>query len=56
MTSNMRQLEAFVTVCAEGSVTNAAAKMALTQSAVSILVRQFEDAYGTRLFDRTSRL
>ncbi len=56
MTSNLRQLEAFVTVCAEGSVTKAAAKMALTQSAVSVLVRLFEDAYGTRLFDRQTRL
>ncbi len=56
MTSNLRQLEAFVTVCAEGSVTRAAAKMALTQSAVSVLVRQFEDSYGTRLFDRQNRL
>jgi DNA-binding transcriptional LysR family regulator len=56
MTSNLRQLEAFVTVCAEGSVTRAAAKMALTQSAVSVLVRQFEDTYGTRLFDRQNRL
>ncbi len=56
MTSNLRQMEAFVTVCAEGSVTKAAAKMALTQSAVSVLVKQFEDAYGTRLFDRQTRL
>jgi LysR family carnitine catabolism transcriptional activator len=56
MTSNLRQMEAFVTVCAEGSVTKAAAKMALTQSAVSVLVKQFEDAYGTRLFDRQTRV
>jgi DNA-binding transcriptional LysR family regulator len=56
MTSNLRQLEAFVTVCAEGSVTNAAAKMSLTQSAVSVLIRQFEDAYGARMFDRKNRL
>jgi DNA-binding transcriptional LysR family regulator len=56
MTSNLRQLEAFVTVCAEGSVTRAAAKMSLTQSAVSVLVRQFEETYGTRLFDRQNRV
>jgi DNA-binding transcriptional LysR family regulator len=56
MNSNLRQLEAFVTVCAEGSVTNAAAKMSLTQSAVSVLIRQFEEAYGTRMFDRKNRL
>ena len=56
MTSNLRQMEAFVTVCAEGSVTKAAAKMALTQSAVSVLVKQFEDSYGTQLFDRQTRL
>jgi DNA-binding transcriptional LysR family regulator len=55
MMTNLRQLEAFVTVCGEGSVTSAAEKMSLTQSAVSVLVRQFEDAFGAQLFDRQRR-
>jgi DNA-binding transcriptional LysR family regulator len=55
MTTNLRQLEAFVTVCAQGSVTAAAERMSLTQSAVSVLVRQFEEAFGTQFFDRHRR-
>jgi LysR family transcriptional regulator, carnitine catabolism transcriptional activator len=55
MTSNVRQLEAFVRVYREGSVSNAARSMYLTQSAVSVLIRQVEGRCGIRLFDRTKR-
>ncbi|HTJ24749.1 MAG TPA: LysR substrate-binding domain-containing protein [Candidatus Limnocylindria bacterium] len=51
----MRQLEAFVTVYREGSLTKAAEKLYLTQSTVSVLIRQLEVSAGVRLFDRTTR-
>jgi LysR family carnitine catabolism transcriptional activator len=52
---NLHQLEAFVHVSVEGSMTRAAAKMALTQSAISVLVRQFEESCRIKLFDRSGR-
>jgi LysR family transcriptional regulator, carnitine catabolism transcriptional activator len=52
---NLHQLEAFVNVSAEGSMTRAASKMALTQSAISVLVRQFEESCKIKLFDRSGR-
>jgi len=55
MNATLRQLEAFALAYRLGSLTRAAAEMHLTQSAVSLLVRQLEDTWQTRLFDRTTR-
>jgi DNA-binding transcriptional LysR family regulator len=55
MNVTLRQLEAFACAYRLGSLTRAAAEMHLTQSAVSLLVRQLEDVWQTRLFDRTTR-
>lgn len=56
-TSNLslRQLRAFLTVAEETSMTRAAARLHLTPSALSMLVRSMEDEVGFRLFDRTTR-
>jgi DNA-binding transcriptional LysR family regulator len=55
MNVTLRQLEAFAHAYRLGSLTRAAADMHLTQSAVSLMVRQLEEAWQTRLFDRTTR-
>lgn len=55
MNLTVRQLRAFVLVVQKGSFTDAGRAMHLTQSAVSILVRDLEEALGSRLIDRTTR-
>jgi DNA-binding transcriptional LysR family regulator len=55
MNPSIRQLEAFVHVYHLGSVTRAADRMHITQSAVSVLIRQLESNFRTKLFDRTTR-
>ncbi|UTD25789.1 LysR family transcriptional regulator [Bradyrhizobium sp. WD16] len=55
MTPTIRQLEALVLVHRLGSVTKAAAELRVTQSAVSLLIRQIEENFRLKLFDRTTR-
>lgn len=55
MNANLRQLQAFATAYRLGSLTRAAQELHLTQSAVSLLVKQLEEVWHTRLFDRTTR-
>jgi len=55
MNVTLRQLHAFVLTAQHGSVTRAAERLHLTQSAVSVLIRQLETSLGVRLFDRTTR-
>lgn len=52
---SLRQLRAFAAVAEQGSFTAAAARMHLTQSALSVLVRELERELGARLFDRHTR-
>lgn len=54
-TPSLRQLRAFVAVHQCGRLGRAAERLFVTQSAVSMLIRQLEDGLGTRLFDRTTR-
>jgi DNA-binding transcriptional LysR family regulator len=54
-TPNLRQLRAFRAVYQLRKLSAAAEQLALTQSAVSVLIRQLEEGLGTRLFDRTTR-
>jgi LysR family carnitine catabolism transcriptional activator len=56
MRHTIRQLEAFVAVCRAGSFTKAASHLCLTQSAVSVLVKHFEDSIGVTLFDRRNSM
>ena len=52
---SVRQLRAFRAVYQLRKLSAAAEQLSLTQSAVSVLIRQLEDGLGTRLFDRTTR-
>ncbi len=51
----LRQLEAFVLAYRRGNLTTVGREMGLTQSAISVLLRELEDRTGARLFDRTTR-
>lgn len=51
----LEQLRIFVAVAELGHVTRAAARLNLTQSAVSAAVSALEQRHGTRLFDRIGR-
>lgn len=52
---NLRDLNAFVTVAEEGSFTRAAARLGVSQSALSQTVRNLEERVGIRLLNRTTR-
>ncbi|MEJ7930672.1 LysR family transcriptional regulator [Ramlibacter sp. AN1015] len=54
-TPTLRQLRAFHAVYQLGKLSAAAEQMAVTQSAVSVLIRQMEGGLGVRLFDRSTR-
>jgi DNA-binding transcriptional LysR family regulator len=51
----IRQLRAFLAVYQLRKLGAAATRLFVTQSAVSMLIRQLEEGLGTRLFDRTTR-
>jgi len=55
MNVTLRQLRAFVLVGRLGSFTRAAQAMHVTQSALSLLIRELENVMSTRLVDRTTR-
>lgn len=52
---NLSDLLAFLTVARERSFTKAAAKLGVSQSALSHTIRQLEDRLGLRLLTRTTR-
>ena len=51
----LRHIEIFVTVCQENSITYAAERLHISQPTVSVAIREMEEHYGERLFDRLSR-
>lgn len=55
MNLTLRQLRAFVAVAQTGGFTSAAARLHLTQSALSGLVQAVERELGLKLFERTTR-
>jgi DNA-binding transcriptional LysR family regulator len=55
MNLTLRQIRAFVTVYQLGGISKAAKRLRLTQSAVSVLIRQMEENLGVKLFERTTR-
>jgi DNA-binding transcriptional LysR family regulator len=54
-TPTLRQIRAFVAVYQLRKLTAAAEQLHVTQSAVSVLLRELEEGLGCRLFDRTTR-
>lgn len=52
---SVRQLRAFAAVYHSGQVSAAAERLALTQPAVSVLLRELEARLGVTLFDRSTR-
>ncbi|MBQ8507364.1 MAG: LysR family transcriptional regulator [Clostridia bacterium] len=52
---DFKQLESFVAVVDEGSFSNAADRLQLSQSMVTIHIRNLEAELGTRLLNRTTR-
>lgn len=55
MSITLRQLRAFVAVAEAGQFTLAADRLCVTQSALSMLVKELERVLGVRLFDRHTR-
>ena len=55
MNITSRQLTAFVLIARHESFSRAAEQMYITQSGISIIVRDLESQLGFRLFDRTTR-
>ena len=51
----LKHLLVFVTVFEEESITLAGRKLGMTQPATSLAIKQLEDYYSTRLFDRNNR-
>lgn len=52
---SLRHLRCFVAIADAGSFTLAAARLFQTQSSLTATIRQFEEAIGLKLFDRTTR-
>jgi DNA-binding transcriptional LysR family regulator len=52
---DLADLEAFITVCEAGSMTDAAKRLGITESAVSHTIRRMERRLGVALFDRSVR-
>lgn len=52
---SIRQLRAFISVAELGSFTDAAQRLHVTQSALSLLVKELEQVLGVRLMDRGPR-
>jgi len=52
---SIRNLRTFIAIASEGSFAAAAAKLGLTQSAVSLQMKALEEEFRTELFDRTLR-
>ncbi|GAA2687584.1 LysR family transcriptional regulator [Actinoplanes palleronii] len=54
MTVELRHLRAFLAIAAEGTITRAAARLHVTQPALSRTLRQLETHLGVRLIDRST--
>src|SRR5258708_11296623 len=55
MIGEMRHLRAFLTVARLNNFTRAAGELHVSQSALTVQIRQLEDALGVMLFDRSKR-
>jgi DNA-binding transcriptional LysR family regulator len=55
MKMTLRQIEIFLNVVSEGHLTNVAKRMNLSQSAVSMSIKELENILGRPLFDRINK-
>ncbi|MTJ80903.1 MAG: LysR family transcriptional regulator [Telmatospirillum sp.] len=55
MIPHPRQIQAFLAIVRTGSFTRAATEVHLSQPALTVQIRQLEEALGVRLFDRDKR-
>jgi DNA-binding transcriptional LysR family regulator len=55
MDLNLRDIRAFIAVAQTGNFTRAAARLHLSQPALTVQIRRLEETVGVRLFDRNSR-
>ena len=55
MDITLRQLEIFLHVVEEGHLTNVAKKLSMSQSAISMSIKELESSLGRPLFDRISK-
>ena len=55
MIGDMRHLRAFLTIARLNNFTRAASELHVSQSALTVQIRQLEDALGVMLFDRSKR-
>lgn len=51
----LRHLRIFLTVCETGSMTGAANRLFTAQPSISLAIREMEEYYGVKLFDRISK-
>ena len=51
----LKHIKIFVTVYQEESITRAAEKLHMTQPATSLAIREMEEYYHTKLFERSGR-
>lgn len=51
----LRHMKIFVIVCQENSITLASKKLFISQPAISGAIKEMEDYYGVKLFDRISK-
>ena len=51
----LRHMKIFVSVYQNNGITRASEELHLAQPSVSLAIRELEDYYGIRLFDRISR-
>ena len=56
MDLNLREIRAFVAIAQTGSFTRAAARLSVSQPALTVQIRRLEETVGARLFDRNSRI
>ncbi|MBD3792626.1 MAG: LysR family transcriptional regulator [Campylobacterales bacterium] len=55
MKLTLRQMEIFLNVVREGHLTNVAKRMGLSQSAISMSIKELENILGSPLFDRINK-
>ena len=55
MNITLRQLRAFVALAEAGSFTDAAARLHVTQSALSGVIKEFEQTLGVQVVNRSTR-